>query len=742
MNAPRMPLGSTLLEQARQALARRNLRLADMLYVRYIEQTTDDAMALAEYGEFCLRTDRNAEATYFLWKATRLGKSGPDQWAGLGHARLEIGDQVGAREAFANALALAPRHAIATYGYAQCLQFDGDWNGAVAALERVLATQPDNLAVLANIANAYSHAGNSDRAVVMFDRVEQMACGDPEMLLEAGKFHRNRGAHRKAMASLTQCARARPGAPDVWLEIARCHRAAGAIDIAVKALDEVARLRPNMPDYHVELARCLYMRGEMHAYAKHLDVAIRLWVSTGHIQRAITLIDELISAIPGSAITWNLKGTLHDLAQQTGLAEAAYRHAIDLDPMLLSGHTNIANICEASNRIDEAKHEAAAALRLAPLDNGSNRAAIAGAHLLTARLARREAEFSLALKHIDAVDSSPGTRQLEVMSLFERGKVLDLLDESDKAMECFSRANALAQVGPDVDDSHGNKFSLGVDYLLALVDRGWLQEWRLSPFKASPDTTSPVFLLGFPRSGTTLLNSVLFSHSKIQVLEEEETFAETLVMVRRMPGGYPQALARCDGIDAQLLRETYWRAVGTRCTPRPGAILVDKFPFYLTLAGAIHVVFPNAKFLFALRHPCDVVLSCFMQNFRLNDAMANFRTLADSASLYDRTMRLWCAFRETMALDVHTVRYETLVGDFDGETRRMCDFLGVPWEASLLRFSERALDRGRINTASYEQVSQPLYQKARYRWERYRKHLDPHLQILEPWIKQFDYLNP
>ena len=169
---------------------------------------------------------------------------------------------------------------------------------------------------------------------------------------------------------------------------------------------------------------------------------------------------------------------------------------------------------------------------------------------------------------------------------------------------------------------------------------------------------------------------------------------------------------------------------------------IDKFPFYLTLAGLIHVAFPRAKFLFALRHPCDAVLSCFMQNFRLNEAMANFRTLGDTASIYDRTMRLWQAFRDRFGLDVHTIRYESLVDDFDGQVRGLCTFLGVPWEESLRQFSSKALDRGKINTPSYEQVSKPIYRDARYRWERYRPYLEPHLPLLQPWIERYGYAEP
>ena len=160
------------------------------------------------------------------------------------------------------------------------------------------------------------------------------------------------------------------------------------------------------------------------------------------------------------------------------------------------------------------------------------------------------------------------------------------------------------------------------------------------------------------------------------------------------------------------------------------------------MAALLHRVFPQARFVFAVRHPCDVVLSCFMQNFELNDWMANFRTLAETVALYTRTMDLWEAYREQLPLVVHTVRYEDVVDDFDNSVRMLCGFLDVPWEDSLRQFADKALDRGRINTPSYDQVSQPIYRGARYRWERYREYLAPYLPALQPYIERFGYTAP
>jgi hypothetical protein len=156
-------------------------------------------------------------------------------------------------------------------------------------------------------------------------------------------------------------------------------------------------------------------------------------------------------------------------------------------------------------------------------------------------------------------------------------------------------------------------------------------------------------------------------------------------------------------------------------------------------APLIHRLFPDARFIFAARHPCDAVLSCFMQDFVLNPAMANFLTLEDSARLYDLALVFWTRARQILPLHVHTLRYEALVEDKERELRALLAFLGLDWDARVLDNEATAKARGPIATPSYAQVAQPLYTRARGRWERYREQMKPVLPILLPWAKRLGY---
>ena len=167
--------------------------------------------------------------------------------------------------------------------------------------------------------------------------------------------------------------------------------------------------------------------------------------------------------------------------------------------------------------------------------------------------------------------------------------------------------------------------------------------------------------------------------------------------------------------------------------------MIDKFPLMTLRAAHIHRAFPDAKFIFALRHPCDVVLSCYMQNFMVTSAMSSFLTLENSAKLYDSAMTFWECAREVMPLDVHTVRYEDMVQDLEGELRPLIAFLGLEWDDALLDHQKTARDRGYIRTPSYAQVTEKVYTRSSGRWEAYRQHLEPILPVLAPWIEKFGY---
>jgi Sulfotransferase family len=227
---------------------------------------------------------------------------------------------------------------------------------------------------------------------------------------------------------------------------------------------------------------------------------------------------------------------------------------------------------------------------------------------------------------------------------------------------------------------------------------------------------------------------MLMGHPDVHVLEEEpilQRVGEALGDFARLPG--------LDTAEVDRLRALYFAELDGFDPEARGRIVVDKLPLNILGAPLIHRLFPEAKLIFAERHPCDVVLSCFMQNFDLNDAMANFLDIGDSARLYDLVLDFWTRARQVLPLDVHNVRYEALVEDKEREMHTLLEFLGLTWHEGVLDNEANAARRGAISTPSYSQVVQPIYRRAAGRWQRYREQLSGVLPILAPWAEAMGY---
>ena len=150
-------------------------------------------------------------------------------------------------------------------------------------------------------------------------------------------------------------------------------------------------------------------------------------------------------------------------------------------------------------------------------------------------------------------------------------------------------------------------------------------------------------------------------------------------------------------------------------------------------------VFPDAKFIVSLRHPYDCVLSCYMQSFKLNDAMSNFLNLKDTSNLYNQVMDLWTKYVEIFDLKYHEIKYEDIVSDFDTSIKKILSFLDLDWSDAVLDFYKTAEKRKLISTPSYDQVNKPIYSKSVFKWKNYEKNLSEIIPSLKPWLTRFKY---
>ncbi|MGH7990699.1 MAG: sulfotransferase family protein, partial [Limisphaerales bacterium] len=248
---------------------------------------------------------------------------------------------------------------------------------------------------------------------------------------------------------------------------------------------------------------------------------------------------------------------------------------------------------------------------------------------------------------------------------------------------------------------------------------------------------------GHPRSGTTLLEQVLDAHPNIVSAEETEIFKHDayIPIMRSQPDDIAMysALATATPGALQQARQNYFCAMESSLgQPIAGRLLIDKNPTYTFLIPSLIRIFPEIKFLIALRDPRDVVLSCFMQNLPLNQVGAACLTMAGTTEEYIALMETWQTIAPRMSNPYLEVRYEDMVEDLESVARKVLNFLGVSWDARVLGFDEHARKK-MVRSPTYAEVTKPVYKGAVGRWRNYQKYLEPHLEKLEPFIKAFGY---
>jgi len=263
--------------------------------------------------------------------------------------------------------------------------------------------------------------------------------------------------------------------------------------------------------------------------------------------------------------------------------------------------------------------------------------------------------------------------------------------------------------------------------------------WHEAP-AARPRAADPkahIFLVGFPRSGTTLLENVLAAHPDVVSLEEKDTLGEAETVYLGSSEGL-ERLASISSGEAMRQREAYWSRVRSFGVESRGKVFIDKMPLSSVLLPVIAKFFPNARVLFARRDPRDVVLSCFRRRFAMNSAMYQLLTLEGAAAYYDAVMSLSEVYRNLLLLPQHIVRYESMVEDFERTARAACDFAGLEWDQGMLDFAARARTRG-IATPSAAQVARGLNREGQGVWRRYREQMGSVLPMLDPWVRRFGY---
>ena len=455
-------------------------------------------------------------------------------------------------------------------------------------------------------------------------------------------------------------------------------------------------------------------------------------IQLGRPDEAIRLFEAAIRADPQSAEAYSALG--RTLANQSDFegARTNFERAIEIAPAYADVRAALANLLARSGDAEAARRHAERALADAPNHTDAG-IALAIVEVRTHAFAAAEARLRTVLRapNLDAFSRAMATHLL--------GDALHGQDRAAAAYLAYVAANELfrQQASPDYP-AESRAYQRDLADLAEAFDRADPDHWRGAPASPSEKAAAThVFLVGFPRSGTTLLENVLAAHPNVVALEERPTLDVANAEFLRTPGGL-ERLAGLDAQTAERLRADYWRCVREAGVAVESKTFIDKLPLNTPKLPIVAKLFPDAKILFARRDPRDVVLSCFRQSFQANIATFPMLTLKGAAELYAAVMRLADIYRRTLPLQVREVRYETFVANFEAEARAVCDDLGLAWDDAVLAFAERAGSR-LINTPSAAQVQRGVYRGGEGQWRRYRDQMASVLPILEPWIGPHGY---
>jgi Flp pilus assembly protein TadD len=558
------------------------------------------------------------------------------------------------------------------------LQMQGRAEETLEAYVRLTESHPDKPTYWGNYATELRKAGRLDEAAQAHATALRLAPDSVHERINFGLLQLERHDFREARATMLKALELAPESPEVRIRAARACDACREFDESEELLRPWPQWLPLEDSLQLELGDLL--------------------LSIGDGSHAVAVLEDLVRRTPGNALAM----------------------------------IRLASAYERVNRMPEAEAVLAAVRPESAATIAFGAAELAYA---VAKVAQRNGDLEAA----GAILENAGPRgDNDFAHYFNLADVYTKQGRVDAAMQALAKAHALQEV--DLKKAVPGRFKSGAS-VLPIADRrvqsADVQRWP--PLQAPDAQHSPVFIVGFPRSGTTLLEQMLDAHPALQSMDENPFFSKLSDQLEDQGIRVPDDIHRLGQRDVDELRRRYLTMVCGTVPRQWDARIVDKNPLNMLWLPFIHRLFPQAKFILALRHPCDVILSCYMQNFRANVLAAACTTLERLATAYVASMRSWLHHVDVLRPDVLIVRNEDLIADADAQAARIASFLDLADASPLLRFDQHARDKGFIATPSYTQVIQPINSKGMNRWLRYREYLDPVLPILEPMLQHWGY---
>lgn len=567
-----------------------------------------------------------------------------------------------------------PQHADANHLIGVCCYAKKDFQSAMAFISAGLRESPHNAEFMHNLALVYKDSNRPEEAKKLLKSAIKENASYSSAYNSLGSIYLQEGNVANSVVQFKKAVKLDPGSQDAIYNLSQANIKSKDYEKAIPLLASLHKLNPFDINIAISLSDCYQHQAS--------------------IEKATGILIE----------TYN-------------------QHADDTEIIY-----KLAEIYEKSSDLDAAQEWIEKARDM----DKENEKCI----YLNAVILRRKKLFDEAVQQLSLIKMPLNDNSLSQKIYFELGRLYDRKGKYDLAFENYTLGNTLqdktynkALIDKDRFISHINKVTDNLDVK-------WIERW--DSCNELIDERRITFMVAFPRSGTTLLDQILDGHSGIQVMEEKPILGEIIEQLVAKNSDYPRLIEDLTCKDISKYRKYYLKEIEKYLDLREGAMLVDKLPLNIVEIELIYRLFPGSKIILSLRHPYDVCLSNFMQHYDLNDAMANFLSLENTAITYDMVMGLWRKYVSIMPIQHHSVKYEDLVKNAEKEAKQIIEFLELGWEETVLDFVQHAKMR-KINTPSYQQVTENIYTRSRYRWKHYERYIEPIKSILKPQLKYFGY---
>jgi tetratricopeptide (TPR) repeat protein len=681
----------------------------------------DDPESWLLAGLAALAADDLGAAIERLAEAARRAPHAVVVHVNLAEARRRAGELDAAVASARTAVALDAGHALAWHNLGAALFDRREWADAADAYARSIAQVP-TAAACANRGDCLRELGRIEAAVAAYRDALAHA---PDHV----HAHANLGpllvAIGEAEAGIEHCRRAVALAPDdadAWQNLAICLHELERVDEAMDAYAEAWSLAPTRSALALRIAACFQLAGDLAAAAAWLDTAGRLapdddgvqlahallMLEGGHTERALASLESLAAQPAASVAVLSALATARWDDGDVDGAITAIAAAQAASPGLARLDAQAGEILASAGRMEDA----VAALRAARARNPADLHALAGlASVLRGSLAADELDAAEALLAADW--PGDGARSALHNGLAHHYDAAGDYARAGVHAEASARLQQTIAARRGIGDVSG-AFAARVDGLIAAFGPDTFA--RLG--HAGCDDERPVFVVGMPRSGTTLTEQILAAHPSVLGIGERPFAARAASWVGQACGGQVERLDADILAGAAALHRAELDKLAARC-PSPPMRIVDKMPDNYLQLGLIALMFPRARLIHVRRDPRDIAVSCWFQRFRRLRWADRMEGIAERLLQHDRIMAHW---RAVLPVPLFEFDYEDLVGDPAGVSRALLDFIGLPWDPRVLKHQDNA---SVVRTASLVQVRKPVYTSSRARWRHYRGFLGP-----------------